>query len=214
MAAGKRPSRKQSVLETRQRRAGNIGNVRVEDIECLEHQAGVEEPRPRCGMMPSGFSRWIASLPPKVMSRGNHRADLRRCRLPGIHRPPSRAAESDCGTRSCRGCPDTLGEKPSLVGSRTASRRRSTVIGRMTSRYFPRTYKSRRTSSAMPQMKLATQFSWPCSMSLAISQRILNPHRSVLLPVRQILGVQDLGPCGLGGLDHQGIPEGDLVPRF
>jgi hypothetical protein len=38
-----------------------------------------------------------------------------------------------------------------LICSRTASSRRSTVIGRVTSRYFPRTYKSRSTSSAMPR---------------------------------------------------------------
>ena len=40
----------------------------------------------------------------------------------------------------------------SLDGS-TASMRRKTVIGRMTSRYVPRTYRSRRTSSAMPHIK-------------------------------------------------------------
>ena len=31
-----------------------------------------------------------------------------------------------------------------------------TVMGRITSRYLPRTYTSRSTSSAMPQMKLLT----------------------------------------------------------
>ena len=45
-----------------------------------------------------------------------------------------------------------------MVGSSTASSRRMTVIGRITSRYLPRTYTSRSTSSAMPQMKLAIQF--------------------------------------------------------
>jgi len=45
------------------------------------------------------------------------------------------------------------------------------------------------------------------SMSLVTRQRILDLHRSVPLPVRQILGVQDLGPCDLSGLDDQGIPE-------
>ena len=39
-----------------------------------------------------------------------------------------------------------------LVGSSTASMRRSTHIGRMTSGYLPRRNRSRRTSSAMPQM--------------------------------------------------------------
>src|SRR5680860_591191 len=46
-----------------------------------------------------------------------------------------------------------------LVGSSTASRRRNTTIGRITSRYLPRTYRSRSTSSAMPQIKLAIQLS-------------------------------------------------------
>ncbi len=50
--------------------------------------------------------------------------------------------------------------RPASSVSSTASRRRSTVIGRITSRYLPRTYGSRRTSSAMPQMKLAIQFRW------------------------------------------------------
>ena len=45
-------------------------------------------------------------------------------------------------------------------------------------------------------------------------QWILDPHRSVPLSVGQILGVQDLGPCCLSGLDHQSIPKRDLVPRF
>jgi hypothetical protein len=40
-----------------------------------------------------------------------------------------------------------------LVGSSTASMRRMTHIGRITSGYFPRLKRSRRTSSAMPQMK-------------------------------------------------------------
>ena len=44
----------------------------------------------------------------------------------------------------------------SFVGSSTASSRRITVIGRITSRYLPRTYTSRSTSSAMPQIKLLT----------------------------------------------------------
>jgi transposase len=48
-----------------------------------------------------------------------------------------------------------------LVGSSTASRRRSTVIGRITSRYLPRTYKSRRTSSAIAQIKFAIQLKSP-----------------------------------------------------
>ena len=39
-----------------------------------------------------------------------------------------------------------------LVPSSTASRRRSTNMGRMTSRYLPRLKMSRSTSSAMPQM--------------------------------------------------------------
>lgn len=33
-----------------------------------------------------------------------------------------------------------------------------TVVGRIMSRYFPRTYTSRRTSSVIFQMKLATQY--------------------------------------------------------
>lgn len=37
--------------------------------------------------------------------------------------------------------------------SRTASRRRSTHMGRMTSGYLPRLKRSRRISSAIPQMK-------------------------------------------------------------
>ena len=41
-----------------------------------------------------------------------------------------------------------------LVGSKTASNRRITVIGKITSRYFPRTNTSLKTSSAIPQMKL------------------------------------------------------------
>ncbi len=40
-----------------------------------------------------------------------------------------------------------------FVGSSTASMRRMTHIGRMTSGYLPRLKRSRRTSSAMPQMK-------------------------------------------------------------
>ena len=48
-----------------------------------------------------------------------------------------------------------------FVGSSTASRRRSTIIGRITSRYLPRTYRSRSTSSAMPQMKFVIQFRSP-----------------------------------------------------
>ena len=39
-------------------------------------------------------------------------------------------------------------------------------------------------------------------ISLAMRQWILDPHRSVPLSVGQILGVQDLGPCCLSGLDH------------
>ena len=39
------------------------------------------------------------------------------------------------------------------VGSSTASSRRKTHIGRMTSGYFPRLKRSRRTSSAIPQRK-------------------------------------------------------------
>src|SRR5882724_451723 len=40
-----------------------------------------------------------------------------------------------------------------FVGSSTASMRRMTHIGRMTSGYLPRLKRSRRTSSAIPQMK-------------------------------------------------------------
>src|SRR6187399_988324 len=40
-----------------------------------------------------------------------------------------------------------------LVGSSTASMRRSTHMGRMTSGYLPRLKRSRRTSSAIPQRK-------------------------------------------------------------
>ena len=42
----------------------------------------------------------------------------------------------------------------SLLSSSRTSRRRITVIGRITSRYFPRTYTSRRQSSAIPHIKL------------------------------------------------------------
>ena len=47
----------------------------------------------------------------------------------------------------------------SLVGSSTASRRLSTVIGSITSRYLPLTYRSRSTSSATLQMKFEILFS-------------------------------------------------------
>jgi hypothetical protein len=59
-----------------------------------------------------------------------------------------------------------------LVGSRSESRRRKTVIGRITSRYLPRTYRSRRTSSAMPQMKFAIQLSWVCSIIVLARPRV------------------------------------------
>jgi hypothetical protein len=51
-------------------------------------------------------------------------------------------------------------------------------------------------------------------MSLVARQRIPDPHRSVPLAVGQILGVQNLRPCDLSGLDHQGIPERDPVMCF
>ena len=50
------------------------------------------------------------------------------------------------------GGPSCLGLLACCPPVPTASSRRSTVIGRITSRYLPRTYRSRRTSSAMPQM--------------------------------------------------------------
>src|SRR5882762_9229595 len=53
-------------------------------------------------------------------------------------------------------------------GSRKASSRRNTVIGRMTSRYLPRTYRSRSTSSAIPHMKLAIQPRSPFTTSLLL----------------------------------------------
>ena len=47
-----------------------------------------------------------------------------------------------------------------LVGSSTASSRRMTVMGSITSRYLPRTKRSRSTLSAMFQMKLDMVASW------------------------------------------------------
>ena len=72
-----------------------------------------------------------------------------------------------------------------LVGSSTASKRRRTVIGRITSRYLPRTYRSRSTSSAMPQMKLAIQFSCPCSIQLCALQHLSPNFKRPILAARQ-----------------------------
>ncbi len=41
----------------------------------------------------------------------------------------------------------------SLVGSNKVSKRRNTTIGKMISRYLPRTYTSRKQSSAIDQIK-------------------------------------------------------------
>src|SRR5690349_6839163 len=60
-----------------------------------------------------------------------------------------------------------------FVGSSTASRRRITVIGRITSRYFSRTYTSRSTSSAMAQMKPVIQSNL---VSVMAQKNPLQPH--------------------------------------
>src|SRR5439155_19011418 len=66
-----------------------------------------------------------------------------------------------------------------LVGSSTPSKRRRTIIGRITSRYLPRTYRSRSTSSAMPQMKFAIQFRSPLLMTRVSVEAVgLCPHVS------------------------------------
>ena len=64
-----------------------------------------------------------------------------------------------------------------LAGSSTASRRRSTVMGRMASRYLPRKYKSRSASSATDQMKLGMRLSWEACMGLPKSFLIFEPAR-------------------------------------
>jgi hypothetical protein len=63
-----------------------------------------------------------------------------------------------------------------FVGSRTASSRRMTVMGKMTSRYLPRTYTSRRTSSATFQIKLTMALC--CAKSMGYPREAFGPvHR-------------------------------------
>lgn len=76
-----------------------------------------------------------------------------------------------------------------LVGSSTASRRRRTVMGRITSRYFPRTKTSRRTSSAMFQIKLVIQLS--CAWSMKKRGNLRREFQPPGVDVKRFDGVPD-----------------------